>query len=384
MPRAKRAEIFDPNEICIVHCVQRCVRRAFLTGVDDVTGKDYLYRREWIRTRLEKMASVFGIDCLTYAILSNHLHVVLRSRPDIVATWSDKQVALRWLQLYPGKRIDEQLGDPTTADVDALAGDPERIAEVRTRLSDISWFMRTLSEPIARMANKEDECTGSFWEGRYKATRILDEASLLACCMYVDLNPIRAAMAENLEDSKFTSAHDRIGALKGKKIASAAASMKAIPREEAAKILRSSTPQQLAARRKAARKRRGPMVSSDAWLAPLTIDERKSLGAQASKSGLRASDKGFLTLSVEEYVTLLDWTGRQGRPDKRGSIPAELAPILERLGIEGSMWCDLVWEYKKYFGKSSSAGSSDRMKQHAQANDRAFTPGQRKAKKCFV
>ncbi len=199
MPRAKRAEIFDPNEICIVHCVQRCVRRAFLTGVDDVTGKDYLYRREWIRTRLEKMASVFGIDCLTYAILSNHLHVVLRSRPDIVATWSDKQVALRWLQLYPGKRIDEQLGDPTTSDVDALAGDPERIAEVRTRLSDISWFMRTLSEPIARMANKEDECTGSFWEGRYKATRILDEASLLACCMYVDLNPIRAAMAENLE-----------------------------------------------------------------------------------------------------------------------------------------------------------------------------------------
>ncbi len=173
---------------------------------------------------------------------------------------------LRWLQLYPGKRIDEQLGDPTTSDVDALAGDAERIAEVRTRLSDISWFMRTLSEPIARMANKEDECTGSFWEGRYKATRILDEASLLACCMYVDLNPIRAAMAENLEESKFTSAHDRIGALKGKKIASAAASMKAIPREEAAKILRSSTPQQLAARRKAARKRRGPLVSSDAWL----------------------------------------------------------------------------------------------------------------------
>ncbi len=172
--------------------------------------------------------------------------------------------------------------------------------------------------------------------------------------------------------------------MKGKKIASAAASMKAIPREEAAKILRSSTPQQLAARRKTARKRRGPLVSSDAWLAPLTIDERKSLGTQVSKSGLRASDKGFLTLSVEEYVTLLDWTGRQRRQDKRGAIPEAVAPILKRLGIEGSMWCDLVWEYKKYFGKSSSAGSSDRMKQHAQANDRAFTPGQRKAKKCFV
>ena len=114
MPRPLRAEVFDPKEVCVVHCVQRCVRRAFLTGFDKDSGKDYQYRREWIRERMEKLASVFGIDCLTYAILSNHLHVVLRSRPDVVETWSDKQVALRWLQIFPGKRIDEQLGDPTT------------------------------------------------------------------------------------------------------------------------------------------------------------------------------------------------------------------------------------------------------------------------------
>lgn len=94
MPRALRAEVFEPNEVCIVHCVQRCVRRAYLAGDDPVSGKNFEYRREWIRTRLEKLASVFGIDCLTYAILSNHMHVVVRSRPDVVATWSDKQVAL--------------------------------------------------------------------------------------------------------------------------------------------------------------------------------------------------------------------------------------------------------------------------------------------------
>jgi hypothetical protein len=117
MPRALRSEVFDPNEVCIVHCVQRCVRRAYLAGDDPFSGKNFEYRREWIRSRLEKLASVFGIDCLSYAILSNHLHVVIRSRPDVVATWSDKQVALRWLQIFPGKRIDEQLGDPTTADV---------------------------------------------------------------------------------------------------------------------------------------------------------------------------------------------------------------------------------------------------------------------------
>ena len=383
MPRPLRAEVFDPKEVCVVHCVQRCVRRAFLTGFDKDSGKDYQYRREWIRERMEKLASVFGIDCLTYAILSNHLHVVLRSRPDVVETWSDKQVALRWLQIFPGKRIDEQLGDPTTVDVEALANDKERLAEIRVRLSDISWYMRALCEPVARIANKEDQCTGSFWEGRFKPTRILDEASLLACCMYVDLNPIRAAMAENLEESQYTSAFDRIGSIKGKKMASSAAAMKAISREEAAKILKDTTPKQRADRRKEARKRKGSMVLRDAWLSPLTLNERGTPGPASSKSGLRASDKGFLSMTSEDYIALLDWTGREGKPSKQGKIPAELAPILQRLGIEGSMWSELVWNYKRYFGKSSSAGRSDRMKQHASAHSKAFSPGQRMAKKCY-
>ncbi|MEQ1830519.1 MAG: hypothetical protein ABL921_31475, partial [Pirellula sp.] len=139
MPRPLRSEIYNPNDISICHAVQRCVRRAYLSGVDEHSGKDYSYRKEWIRQRIEKLASVFGVDVLTYAILSNHLHVVLRNRPDVVETWSDKQVALRWLQIFPGKRIDEQLGDPTTSDVDALAKDAKRLALVRTRLSDISW-----------------------------------------------------------------------------------------------------------------------------------------------------------------------------------------------------------------------------------------------------
>jgi len=383
MPRALRAEVFEPNEVCIVHCVQRCVRRAYLAGDDPVSGKNFEYRREWIRTRLEKLASVFGIDCLTYAILSNHMHVVVRSRPDVVATWSDKQVALRWLQIFPGKRIDEQLGDPTTSDVERLANDPERLALIRTRLSDISWFMRALSEPIARMANHQDECTGSFWEGRYKAQRILDEAGLLACSMYVDLNPIRAAMAESPDKAEFTSAYDRIAAAKGRTIASAAAAMKTISREEAGKILTSSTPQQLAQRRKEARKRRGPRVARDAWLVPLTIDPKK-LGPVASKSGLRASDKGFLEMSQLDYLLLLEWTGKNGRMDKRGSIPSDLAPILERLGIASSMWCDLVWNYKKYFGRSSGSGRPESLRENAEKNQRAFSPGQRASRKCFA
>jgi hypothetical protein len=138
-------------------------------------------------------------DVLTYAILSNHLNVVIRNRSDVAKTWSDKKAALRWLPIFLGKRIEEQLGNPTQADVDFLANDSGKLEEIRSRLSDISWFMRAVSEPIALRANSEEKCTGAFWEGRFKAQRLLDEAGLLACCMYVYLNPIRAAMAESIE-----------------------------------------------------------------------------------------------------------------------------------------------------------------------------------------
>ncbi len=236
MPRRPRAEVFDPQDICIVHCIQRCVRRACLAGLDPVTGKNFDSRREWIRSRMERLASVFGIDVLTYAILSNHLHIVIRTRPDVVDAWGDKEVATRWLKLFPGRRIDEHLGQPTVSDVEALCADANRLKTIRIRLSDPSWFMKALCEPIARMANLQDECTGHFWEGRFKAQRIVDEAGLLACSMYVDLNPIRAAMANSPEESVHTSAYDRIGGTKGKLMPSAATDLVVVERDEAGRF----------------------------------------------------------------------------------------------------------------------------------------------------
>lgn len=194
---------------------------------------------------MEALASVFGIDVLTYAIMSNHIHVILRSRHDVVAEWSDEEVAIRWLRVFPGRRIEEHLGEPTEHDVKTLAGDNERIGEIRGRLSDISWFMRSLSEPIARMANKHDECTGRFWEGRFKAQRIIDEADLLACAMYVDLNSIRAAMTDTPEESVHTSANDRIKGEKGVQMDSAAFDLVPVPTEKAAQKIRHTTVDQL-------------------------------------------------------------------------------------------------------------------------------------------
>jgi REP element-mobilizing transposase RayT len=207
MARIPRREIIDEDAVGAYHCVQRCVRRAFLCGHDSVSGKNYEHRKKWIRRRLRFLVGQFAIDLLEYSVMDNHLHVVVRNRPDIVRLWSDDEVTRRWWNLFP-KRKDakDRPAEPREHELAMLKADAEALSEKRCRLSSISWLMRCLAERIARLANKEDGCTGRFWEGRYKCQRLLDESALLACSAYVDLNPIRAGLAKTPEASRFTSA----------------------------------------------------------------------------------------------------------------------------------------------------------------------------------
>ena len=214
MPAYPRHHIVAADEVGLYHCIARCVRRAFLCGDDPLTGKNHDHRKGWIRVRLQELASVFAIEVCGYAVMSNHLHVILRLRPDLGQDWTDEEVALRWRILYPPR--DEATGrqiEPQQHDLDMITSDPARVAELRGRLASLSWFMRCLNEPIARAANHEDNCSGRFWEGRFRSVALLDEAAVLACSIYVDLNPIRAGVAVTPEESEYTSAFDRIRSL---------------------------------------------------------------------------------------------------------------------------------------------------------------------------
>ena len=349
MPRQARGEYLDPKEVQVVHAVQRCVRRAFLCGKDVVTGKSFEHRRAWIRDRMEFLASVFAIDCLTYTVLSNHLHVVLRSRSDIAKEWSDEEVATRWLRLFPKRRDKDGLpAEPEDHEISTVTSDPKRLGEIRERLSDVSWWMRCTAENIARRSNKEDKCTGRFWEGRYRAQLILDEASLLACAAYVDLNPVRAAMATTPEKSKFTGAKDRIDDLKTRE-------SKSKPTFDWERSRR--------------RRRSG-------WMSPIEINEKSDpVGPDANRSGRRASQKGFLPISLAKYLELLDWTGRQIRLKKRGAIPSHLAPILERLGMDSLSWCDLVQKFGKLFKRAAGNAESIAAEANRRGLDYMHAPG---------
>ena len=87
MARRNRSEVVVEEEIGVYHCIQRVVRRAFLCGVDPLTKQSFEHRKDWIRDRLEALAGLFSVEIAAFAVMSNHVHVVLRNRPDVVALW---------------------------------------------------------------------------------------------------------------------------------------------------------------------------------------------------------------------------------------------------------------------------------------------------------
>ncbi len=379
MARLARREYLDPRTIQILHVTSRCVRRAFLCGDDPVTGKSFEHRRVWIRDRLEVLASIFAIDCLTFAVLSNHLHLILRARPDIVRGWSDQEVAERWLRLCPPRK-NGVVAKVEQTDLDLIINQPTLVGQLRERLSDVSWWMRLLGQKIAQQANREDECTGRFWEGRYKAQLLLDEAAILACAVYVDLNPIRAAMAQSLEDSNFTGAKARIDDLKDAAIIDDQATAEVQPSSNQ----RKPAPIKLGvdkSRERTSRWERSRGREQSGWLSPLEIKETSDpIGADASSCGRRASLKGFLPVSLLRYLELLDWTGRQLRSDKPGAIPDKIAPILKRLGIQSNRWLDLAKQFGQLFKRA--AGTSVSLSNEADRRGQNWL--QAPGKSCFA
>ena len=348
----------DPAKVQVFHIVQRCVRRAFLCGDDPASGKSYKHRKQWIRDRLEFLASIFAVDLLTYTVLSNHLHLVLRSRPDVVTAWDDHEVAARWWQLCPQRKTnDGSAADPTDDELNIWINDPLKMKQLRARLSDLSWFAGRLAQKIASKSNREDKCTGRFWEGRFKSQALLDEASILACAMYVDLNPIRAALAETPETSDYTGAKDRIDDLHSNR------SMGSTPLNDG----------QLHDWERAGR------GLQSGWMSPIEIDEAKDpIGADLSElmstgNPRRASSKGFLNLPLSLYLDLLDWTGRNLAASKRGAIPQHLAPILQRIGVKPSAWCDLIEQFGRLFKRA--VGSPQSLSHEAKLRGQNYLQG---------
>ena len=200
MASTSRRKLLGRARKAVFHCSTRCVRRAFLCGQDPLTGQDYSHRRDWIINREEQLAQLFTIEVEFRAEMSNHLHVMLRTRPEIAKRLRPREVARRWLTITKlAKCMSDEMPEPDEKKIDELAGNKTEIAELRKRLSSISWFMGILCENIARRANREDGTPGRFWESRFRCREGADVSGILLCAIYVDLNPIRAGEADSPE-----------------------------------------------------------------------------------------------------------------------------------------------------------------------------------------
>ena len=199
-----RAHLIDQKNGGYYHCISRCVRQSWLCGTDRQNGKSYEHRRGWITKRIQLLANLFAVDVYAYAVMSNHYHIVVRLDPKRTKRWTDKDVVDRWLARLGSKKQHRYLREQRKR----LLEQPKKVDQIRMRLGSLSWFMRFINEPIARSANAEDECTGRFWEGRFKSVALLDRTALLACMVYVDLNPARATSRAKVP-SPHTSAYQR-------------------------------------------------------------------------------------------------------------------------------------------------------------------------------
>jgi len=321
MPKPRYAQI-SVSDTAFYHCVSRCVRQSYLCGTDELTGQSYEHRRAWVEQRIQLLGAIFSIDICAYAVMSNHYHIVLHINRTQAENWSLDDIIERWHRLYQGNLISKRYCRGEVLNCAEMAQLKAITKCWRERLTNISWFMRSLNEPIARQANLEDECTGRFWEGRFKSQALLDEGALLACMAYVDLNPIRAQVASTPETSAHTSIQLRI-------------------------------------------------KHTDLSLQKL----------YPFVGGNRENRPEGIPFKLSDYIELIDWSGRILREDKRGYIENSQPPILARLAQDTENWLELTQHFEDEF--KLFAGSVDRVTQVCQVLGYQRRPGIQACAKYF-
>ena len=325
MTRARKS-IVDLSATSYYHVISRCVRCSFLCGEDRYSGKNFEHRRQWLVDRIKYLSTLFAIDICAYAILSNHYHIVLKVQKHQAREWRDIEVIERWRSLYKGESV---LVDRYLEGVTKGVENTEAQAVINTwraNLTSISWFMKNINQYIACRANKEDDCTGHFWESRFKSQALLDQAAVLSCMVYVDLNPIRAGIATNLNDSDFTSIQERIEAF-----------------AQAQKQLSESKTHPL----------------------PYQPEALLDFGNEPSKDHIH--------FTLIDYLELADWTGRRIHPDKKGFIDSKAPKLFCQLNMDEEAWSDMTQSFERKF--AYFAGKPSQLYFHANQNNYQYYRG---------
>jgi REP element-mobilizing transposase RayT len=308
MAIARKNQI-DLAETRFYHCMSRCTQQSFLLGEDKLTKRNYDHRKTWVIAQLTALCSVFAIQVCAYAVMSNHYHLVLHIQPERVDEWSDDEVILRSATANT-LRVSGRVLTQKEKDVLTLKSyTQEEIANMRKKLFNISQFMAGLNQYLSRRANQEQNRKGTFWDRRFNSVSLLDDAAVLSCMAYVDLNPVRAGIAHSLEDSDFTSIQERLREYAGADGNQMVVESNIAPMQDS---MRAQQPKQ-------------PALLS--LLTPFVTSNTKSP----------------IPCSLEDYKNLVEWTGQQLREGKASllkpaTISTELLSMLKNLEISPEHW----------------------------------------------
>jgi len=321
--------------------------------------------------RLEQLAGVFAVDVAAYAVMSNHFHIVVRIDADRVQDWDAEEVLRRWTQVFAGPLLVQRyLADPDSLGTAETAAVLDWVETYRSRLMDLSWYMRVLNESIARMANAEDGMTGRFWEGRFKSQALLDDAAVLTAMAYVDLNPIRAKLAETPKTSNYTAIAERLAELQGR-----------VPRPHVA----GSDDLRGADRTGEADETENPPESPDQGNQCPSLQKQPRLAALPCAPLMPFDATGRLATAIpfafEDYLELVDGSGRVIREDKRGFIPGATPAILERLSIDPEQFIRTAGRTLHRFG--SAIGTPEHLTERCVSRNVAYLRGIRAARVLF-
>lgn len=309
----RRSELIDNENGGYYHLMTRCVRRAFLCGDDEETGINYDYRREWIENRILEMAKYFAVEVYAYAVMHNHYHLVVYVDPKAPEQWSDLEVAERWLNVFPGRYNHPKFKTQRAYRIQAMVKDKLLMDTYRERLGNLSWLMRRINEPLAKMANAEDFCKGHFWESRFKSQALLDEGAALTCMAYVDLNPIRAGIATSLPDSHHTSIKKRLSTISDEALQS-------------------------------------------------TV---QSIAGQVKNR--------TMVLKLKDYIELVEWTGQAIVYPNRARLPYHLTSTFEALNLNQTNWLNQVQHFgSRYYG---FVGNIEKLKDKAKSLQKKWLKG---------
>jgi len=291
-----RKNIVDKETPGFYHCTNRCVRRTFLCGIDELTGKDYSHRKAWIEARMIELCDISSVEIYAYAVMDNHYHIVLYVDPLLPDKWSKEEIAERWLKAYSPRLNNPKFAKQRELKKQVIISDKAKIKTYRKRLGSLSWFMGRLNEPLAKRSNDEDYCTGSFWQGRYSSQALLDEAAVFSCMAYVDLNPIRAKITEKLEESNNTSIKKRFEELK--------------------------------------------------QIDPTHIQRHLDKSVTAMTSQIK---ERMLPMSLNDYIELVEWTGKSIVHPQKASIPPQVSSCLQRLNLQQNHWLKQIENFSQNY-----------------------------------